>query len=219
VNRGKLNYLIIIFLCLIQSNSFGWQPPFTLTVEIPDSVIQKTDEYIKLRVGEKYFDKFIKFDDKNSGFRKSYIIDSPPTCAEMLKQPHYYLSYKIYFSDMEKDFAEIDMITDIEGNLIMDCFIDKVPKCPENNCWDYFPVVKKEEAIRIAKNAGLEDGIKDWTISLSYNYYDVQEYTWVVKNTLQINDKNSGGGANGKLIIINAIDGSVIGEEGWASIK
>jgi len=207
-------FLIIFFLCLIQIKSFGWQPIFILRGDVPDSVIQKTDEYIKIRVGEKYFNKFIKFDSKHSGFRKSYRIDSPPSCAEKIKQPHYFITYNIYFSDMEKDFAQIDMITDLEGNLIIDCFIDKIPKCPENNCWNYFPVVKKEEAIKIAKDAGLEEGMREWEVYLSYNYYDVQEYTWVVKNILW---KNPKGGAGGKSITINAIDASVVWESGWIS--
>lgn len=207
-----------ILISCIQTKSSAYQLVPELGDDIPDSIIQKSTTFIKSKVGEKYFKSFIKFDAVKSNFRKSYRITHPPSCAEKLKNPHYFLVYNIQIPDMGEDLVPIEFITDTLGNIISECFIDKIPTCPDTNCWSYFPVVKKADAIRIAKNEDLEEGIKDWIISFHFDYEDFEDYVWDIKTTLSRGGTYYGRGASGKGILISAIDGSVIRIYGWGAI-
>lgn len=218
-HRSEKFLLIPIIFYVFQINSFSWQQGPLLRVDIPDSIIQKIDIFIKSKVGEKYFNSFIKLDTIKSNFRQSYRITHPSSCAEKLKSPHYLLIYNISVPDMGAEVAEIDLISDTLGNLISDCYIDKTPVCPDNDCWNYFPVVKKEDAIKIAKDAGLEEGIKDWIISFHFDFEDSKAYVWDIKTTLSGEGTYSDQGASGKGILVSSIDGLVIRIYNWAAIK
>jgi hypothetical protein len=178
-----------------------------------------TNNYIKSKVGVKYFDEYIKYDVVNSAFRlPNNHIKLPAACIEYIRKTHYFFVYNLLVSDIEDITADIEIITDTEGNLISECFIDKIPKCPDNNCWEYFPIVNKDDATLIAKKAAFEEGIRDWRISFYYYKDDFNDYVWEIKNTLTMGDKDKHRGASGKSLLISANDGSIIREYGWGTI-
>lgn len=221
-----LNNIIFCFLFLVivitcnQTESSTYQFILELNDDIPDSIIQKTNNYIKSKVGGKYFNEFIKYDVSNSGLRKrrSNNRKHSSPCEKYLYKPHYYFVYNLQISKTEEISASIEFITDTLGNIIPECYVDRIPKCPENDCWDFFPLVKKEDAILIAKNGGLEEGIKDWIISFHYNLEDFEDYVWNIKSTLSRGGTYYGQGASGKRILISAIDGSIIRRYDWSAI-
>jgi len=212
-------FLVILITC-IQTESSAYQFIPTLNDDIPDSIIQKTNDFIKSQVGEKYFNDFIKYDVSNSGLRKrrSNNREHSSPCGKYLYKPHYYFVYNLQISKTEEISASIEFITDTLGNIISECYVDRIPKCPENDCWDYFPLVKKEDAILIAKNEGLEEGIKDWIISFHYQFEDYGDYVWDIKSILSRGGTYYGEGASGKGILISATDGSIIRRYGWGAI-
>ena len=79
-------------------------------------------------------------------------------------------------------------------------------------------MVKKGDAIRIAKNDGLEEGIKEWIISFHYYSDDFDNYVWDIKSTLSRGGTYYGQGASGKRILISAIDGLIISRTDWSAI-
>jgi hypothetical protein len=172
------------------------------------------------QVGEKYFNKYITYSEKNSGFRQPRLKheEASTPCENYLWGSHYYFVYNLHISQEETIFASIEFITDTLGNIISDCYIDRIPECPDNDCYDFFPVIKKDNAILIAKNNGFEEGKKDWIISFHHYSEDFNGYVWDLKNTLFEGGTYVGQGASGKGILISALDGSVILNYGWAAI-
>ncbi len=64
--------------------------------------------------------------------------------------------------------------------------------------------IGKTEAIRIAKEAGLEEGIKPWKVNLQWSEID-KVNVWIVENTLFEQSKGFGDyRASGRTVIINA---------------
>ena len=211
----NFNILILYLIIFTQLSAAQFIPD--LNDVIADSIFQKSTDFIKSRVGEKYFNTFIKFDSVKSFYRKSYRIDHPPPCSEKLKYPHYFIVYNVKIPDMGKDLVQIELITDTLGNIISECFIDKIPNCPENNCWNYFPKIKKAEAIQIANSSGLEKGLKDWIVSFQFYDEDFNNYVWEIKNYLSINNQNKNESrSSGEVIYISAIDGTVVQRNIWA---
>lgn len=211
----NFNILILYFILFAQLSTAQFIQD--LNDGISDSIIKKSTDFIKSRVGEKYFNTFIKFDSDKSFYRKSHRIDHPPLCSEKLKYPHYFTVYNVQIPDMGKDLVQIELITDTLGNIISECFIDKIPNCPENNCWNYFPVIKREDAIRIASKNGLEKGIKDWIVSFQFYAEDFNNYVWAIKNYISFNNPNNNESrSSGEVIYISAIDGTVVQRNFWA---
>ena len=76
-------------------------------------------------------------------------------------------------------------------------------------------IIDEEEAIQIAHNAGLEEGIKEWKTSFNYYAGDIDDYIWAISNTLYENDYHSGG----KTVIINSHSGEVIEILSWIGVS
>jgi hypothetical protein len=209
-----LNFSVICLIVFTQLSIAQLVPDFN--DDIADSIINKSTDFIKSRVGEKYFNSFIIFDPNKSFYRKSYRIDHPPQCSEILKYPHYSIVYNVQIPDMGKESIQIELITDTLGNIISECFIDKIPNCPENNCWNYFPKIKKDEAIQIAKSSGLEKGLKDWIVSFQFFTGDFNNYVWSIKNYLSFNNPSNESRSSGEIICISANDGTVVQRSFWA---
>ena len=217
--RFNTYFIFIIHLFCIQSYAFYLSPCSEPKCEIPDIIIQKTNEYIKSRVGDEYFSAFISFNTSDSHFRKSYRTAQSSECFELLNKPHYLLVYNISIPDIGNDVVTIEFIADTSGELISKCYLDKIPFCPDNNCWNYFPGIKKDIAIRIAMESGLEKGLKDWKVSFEFYSQEFNNYVWVIKNYLTLNNLNTNESRpGGEIIYISANDGSVVQINVWTIV-
>lgn len=180
---------------------------------IPDSLINKANDFVISKVGEQFFNSFIKYDSEKSRYSPadSFCIEHPESCAEFLLEPHYYFVYS--FKLPEKDYVDeiIEFVTDINGNVVPSREAYGIPKCTNNNCWENFPLIEKEEAIIIAQNNRLEEGIRDWIISFHFYSAEFDNYVWSVSNTLYQSSSESGG----KTLLIDASNGEVIQSSNW----
>lgn len=158
MNHYSKFLFFIIHLCFLLVYAFTCHSGEGQKNEIPEFIIQKIGNFIRAEVGDEYFNEFVSFNTSKSFFRKSYRISFPTDCAELLKEPHYFLTYNIKIPDLGEDMVTIEFITDTSGDRISECYIDKIPNCPNNDCWNYFPKIKKDEAIKIAMQEGLEEG-------------------------------------------------------------
>jgi hypothetical protein len=188
-------------------------PKIIIDREIPDSIIFKANNFLISKVGEQFFNSYIKFDSDISRYSPadSFCIEHPESCVEYLLEPHYYFVYS--FKIPEKDYVDeiIGFVTDTIGNIVPSSEAYGIPKCTNNNCWENFPLIEKEEAILIAQNNGLEEGIVDWILSFHFYSGEFDNYVWSVSNTLYQSSSESGG----KILLIDANNGIVIQTSNW----
>lgn len=175
---------------------------------IPSSIVEKSNQFIISKVGQDFFNKYIKINYSASRYYlpDEYTIKHPEGAAEFLQRPYYLMVYS--FKMPEKPFVNgvIEFCVDTDGNLILEREPYGIPdptKCD-------FPI-DEAAAIQIAKNAGLEEGIAAW--ETSFHCYGSARYVWTVQNTLTLSTSPEQGG-NG--VVIDANSGEVIENYGWA---
>jgi hypothetical protein len=219
-----LSLLLISLLSYYCSKSLGIEDKPQTKIDdgaqaiqvIPDSIISKANIFVISKVGEQFFHSYIKYDSKNSRFSDadSFCIEHPSSCSEFLQKPHYNFIYKLKIP--EKVFVDeiIEFVTDTVGNVVSSRDVFGIPVCTNNDCWDNFPLIDKNEVIKIAINNGLEEGIRAWSVSFHFYAGGFDNYVWEVSNTL--NHSNSG--SNGKTLIIGANNGEIVQSSNWTMI-
>lgn len=183
---------------------------------IPDSIIKKMNNVILSKVGQKFFDNYIKFDSSRSRFSQpdSFCIKNPSRCSDFLLKPHFYLEYNFVIPENKYLDTYIEFVTDTTGKVVKDREVWGIPECPNNDCWERFPLISKEKAIQIAQENNLEQGIKEWQIKLHYYGGALKDYVWEILSTLLEEKYHSRG--NG--LLINASDGSIFESFGWETL-
>lgn len=226
MNKVKY-YIILFYLALLL---FNCSQPNELDVpvdnnkpkySIPDSIIYKSNSIIISKVGQEFFNSYIKLDSINSKFtvKDSFCIQNPSACEDYRLKPYYYMKYKFQMGCFEDAGSFIDFVLDTTGLLISSRAIYGIPKCTNNCCWNNFPIVSKNRAVEIAKEKGLEPGIKEWKIRLIF-HVKYADYYWSITNTIEENNSPSTGYySRGRGILINANDEKLIELFGWGIIS
>ena len=183
---------------------------------ISDSIIYKANSFVISKVGEQFFNSYIKYDSENSKFSPadSFCIENPSSCADFLLKPHYYFVYSFKISENEFVDEIIELVTDTLGNVVSSREPFGIPQCPDNNCWDNFPLIARDEAISIAQNNGFEDGISEWSVTFHFYANEYNNYVWQISNTMYQSDSES----SGKSLIIEAGNGEIIESINWTAI-
>jgi hypothetical protein len=175
---------------------------------VPDSIIEKANQFIIARVGDDFFSKYISFNDSLSRYCPvpEFFIKNPGHRAAYLLKPFYSMVYSLKIP--EKPFVNelMDCALDTNGNVIYERE-PSIPNCLREPTECDFPIDEKK-AIEIAKNAGLEAGIRDWETSFHWYYGDVKSFVWTVTNMLSENRQD--GSSHGKTMVIDANTGKVI---------
>ena len=204
---------------LVESNELN--EPTNSKFSIPDSIITKSNFIIVSKVGQEFFNSYITLDSVNSKFVAvdTFYIQNPSICEAYRQKPYYYIKYKFQMDCFGETGAVIDFVLDSSGSLIPGTSIYGIPKCTDNDCLNNFPIVSRERAIEIAKENGLETGIKDWEIKLVFNV-KYADYFWNITNTLEVNNSPATGyNSKGKGILINAKDEKLFELFGWSVIS
>jgi hypothetical protein len=121
--------------------------------DMPSSMVEKSNQFIISEVGQDFFDKHIKIDYSQS----KYYVES----TDIFQGPYYLMVYS--FKMPEKPFVNetIEFTVNTDGNVIPEREVIGIPdptKCDFS--------IDEEAAMQIAKNAGVEDGIAAWELSL-----------------------------------------------------
>lgn len=211
----QFNYIFIAILVLLTAAVAYAQST------IPESIIEKSNQFIISKVGEDFFNNYIAIDYEQS-----------QTPNEMYCGPKIEDCYLIVYSFKipKKPYIPNDslgVLVDIDGNIILDS-VSGVPDCISDPKECDFSI-DETEAIQIAKNAELEDGIADWTTSFHW-HTTLKTYVWEVRNTLysdfpQPSYGEEGrkigvlsGGAGGKLVLIDANSGEILEKSEWRAM-
>lgn len=208
----KYSWFIIIFLLLSCGEDQITESEQDVDDQsVPYLILIKCDNFIISQVGEEFFKAYISFDHAHYYDADSFCIEHPDNCEPYLQHPHYLIVYK--FSIPEKSFVNeiIEFVVDPAGNVVPDREPLGIPKCPGNTCWGKFQIIGEEEAIQIARDVGLEEGIKEWRTSFHYFAGDIADYVWSISNTLYEDNGSSGG----KTITINSHTGEVFSTLAW----
>ena len=165
------------------------------------------EKAISDRVGEAIFRESIAFLPNES----QVVRGSPDcaTCTELDRRPHYILAWA--FRMTGKPFVDhrIHLWVDEKGNLLQDEI--HIPNCKALPALCVFSV-DEADALRIAREAGLEDGLEPW--KASFHYHGDGRFVWSVSNLMTRDDDGS---EEGNGVQIDPSTGTVLGRFGWFS--
>lgn len=201
IKRGKYwkRIMIVMVICVLVR-------PFLLSTtnaqqpDLEQKMVGIADQAILSKIGDNYFHDYIKLQT---------IDYQPPN--ELIEKPYYLLTYT--FKIPEKQFVNelIEIGIDIDGNIVS---VWGIPNNPDECEFS----VKKEEAIAIARDSGLDDGIKDW--ESDFHWHDTYKtYVWSVKNTLSVSPSGEHFEESGKVVIIGANSGEVLEVLTWTKME
>lgn len=163
------------------------------------TMIEKGNELIASKIGEDYFNNYIKL--------LSIEYQSP---NGIIEKPYYLLTYT--FKNAAKQFVNesIEIGIDIDGDIVREWGIPGNP----DEC--KFPV-DEAKAIGIARDVGLEEGIKEW--ETDFHWHDgLKTYVWTVRNTLSASSVGEPYEESGKVVIIDANSGEVKESLNWTAM-
>lgn len=166
-------------------------------ISVPDSIFEKADKFVTAKVGTKFF--------KENFFRD--FIKSKKT------PDGYFIEYN--YRSMDYDFVDepVYFSVDSSGNVLKNQEIVGIPNCrysPENCAYN----VNEEEAMSIAEENRLPEGIRKWDAAFRWNA-DLKQYVWQILSTTWEIGKADNYKARGKEIIIDPHDGSVLKFRDW----
>lgn len=165
--------------------------------QIPINILQKTDHFIISKTGEDFFKKYITADFSQS----KHIL------------PNYFMVYR--FIMPEKPFVDeiIRFTTDSLGNVLKQYEIVGIPDCYTNpNDCDF--MVDEKIAKQIAAQNNLAKGVIDWKVDFVWSS-KFNKYVWEIISTTEENKTTDYNRAEGEMIIIDAVNASVLSKESW----
>jgi hypothetical protein len=162
---------------------------------VPSDLLKKANDYIKQRTGNDFFEKYI----------------SPDFIRTKITPPYYFLTYRLIMPDKPYVNSVIQFSIDSTGNVIKERDIIGIPDCIEGGC--NFNVTE-EQAIKIAKDSGMEKGIKPWKTGFLWDP-KLKQYVWHILSTSSESQSSEGFRGYGKEIIIDPNSGLVLEMNDW----
>jgi hypothetical protein len=162
---------------------------------VPHEILSKTDNFIKQKTGKDFFEKYIAPD-----FIKTKYI-----------APYYNMVYRFVMPEKSYVNVLIEFSVDTLGNIVRDRDIIGIPNCVESDCSF---VISEEQAVKIAKDSGLQKGIKEWKTGF---FWDVKlnQYVWHILSTDWASESTQGFRGSGKEVIIDPNTGLVLAMNDW----
>lgn len=169
--------------------------------EVPGWPIQKAELVLADRVGERVFRDDLVFAADESIYEPG--ISDCAECVDYVRKPHFYLRWRFRVAD--KPFVDeiVQVAVDANGEILAGP--DGLPNCKRSPSLCKF-VVDETDAIRIARDGGLEPGNGPWETSFHYFAGKLQRFVWTVSNTLT---KRDNGREHGKEVVIDASNGEM----------
>ena len=162
---------------------------------VPREILNKTDNFIIQRTGKDYFEKYITAD-----FVKSKYAP-----------PYYNMVYRFVMPEKTYVNELIEFTVDTLGNIVRDRDIVGIPNCMESDC--NFNITE-EQAVQIAKEGGLQKGVKDWKTGFLWDA-KLMQYVWHILSTETASESSMGFRGNGKEVIIDPNSGLILAMNDW----
>ncbi len=164
---------------------------------VPDQILRNSNNFIKSKVGEDFFDKYIRAD-----FHDTKEINSK-----------YYMVYTLKIPEKPYVDTKIKFTVDSTGRIIDKANIVGLPDCLSNPEKCQFNV-DEEQAKKIAAENNFKQGIKDWKVEFKWEpKYD--QYVWSILSTFEEARGSFGFRGNGEIMLIDPNSGEVISTDTW----
>lgn len=165
--------------------------------KIPESILQKANEFIITKTGKDFFDKYISID----------LSESRPI------PPNYFFAYKLFNKEKPYVDEQIRFITDSHGNVLTQFEVAGIPDCASDPLNCEF-VVDEKIARQVAGESGLAKGIKDWEAYFEWNT-KYEKYVWKIVSTTKEVKMEDHSRAEGELMLIDPATAKVLSKESW----
>jgi hypothetical protein len=189
---------VVILLVLINAYSCcGSDCTQKESTDVPPEVLNKADSFIKSRTGNEFFNSYI----------------TPDLLQTKYTPPYYEMVYRLRIPDKPYVDELIKFTIDSTGNVLKNRDITGIPNCmafPEECDFS----INEENAIQIARENNLEEGIKDWNVEFIWNP-QINRYVWHIRSTTQEMEGDFGYRGQGEEAIINPASGEVIAINKW----
>jgi hypothetical protein len=190
---------------------------------IPAIVLEESLRFIASRVGEEFCRENIRFDRGCSQAHPrlpARPVDFGQLHPDLAASPCFRMCYHLRVAESPWVDGRIEFLVDAMGHVLPDTRVEGIPDCVHRPSECAFPI-DKPEAFRLAKEAGLEEGLRPWEASFhwmagSLEDLDSGTYVWRISNTRHASAGREGGAA----ILIDANSGEVVphGRMGWETI-
>ncbi|MFO7524540.1 MAG: hypothetical protein R6W68_03735 [Ignavibacteriaceae bacterium] len=189
--------LFTLFFFLVSCSGSSCCKHNTNTTSIPQDIFEKGNQFIISKTGEDFFNKYIQPD-----LSSSKEISSG-----------YFLAYSFNIPEKPHVKGIIRFTVDSLGIILTDREISGIPDCMTSPGECDFNT-DEEMAIEIAKQNGLEPGIKGWKRNFIWDA-QFDKYVWQILNTHNESEGGYGKRANGREMIIDPGTGEVLAINEW----
>ncbi|HSD62196.1 MAG TPA: PepSY domain-containing protein [Ignavibacteriaceae bacterium] len=164
---------------------------------VPGDVLKKSNQFIISKVGQEYFDKYIKPD-----FQETKKLRS-----------QYQMVYNFRIPDKPYVDSKIKFTVDSTGRITDEKNTTGLPDCLSNPEKCEFNI-DKEQAVSIAEENNLPKGIKDWKIEFKWEP-EKNQYVWSILTTQSESQGSFGFRGSGEIMLIDPNTGEVISQKPW----
>jgi|YelNatPaOPRAMG01_1025707.scaffolds.fasta_scaffold04398_4 hypothetical protein len=189
--------LMIIFTSTFLFNSCNCGCGVGDQTDVPLSVLNKANDFIIKKTGEVFFKKYFSPD-----FGKTEFTGS-----------QYKMVYSFFMPDKPYVNSWAEFYIDTTGVVDTTKEISGIPDFINNPASCKFDI-NAAKAIQIAKNNGLETGIKPWKTGFLWDN-DLNQYVWHVLSIFNESGKDKDYKANGKDMLIDPNTGLVLKTSLW----
>jgi hypothetical protein len=188
-------FVILIVSCLFISSCRCPSCSRQEETVVPREILDKADFFIKQRTGNDLFEKYI----------------SPDFVKTKFTPPYFNMVYRFIIPDKPYVNTLIEFWVDTTGTVVKDRDITGIPNCLDGGC--NFNITE-EQAIKIAKDNGLEKGIKEWKTGFIWDP-KLNQYVWHILSTNFASQTPDSYKGNGKEVIIDPCSGLVLAMNDW----
>ena len=164
---------------------------------VPDNVLKNSNRFIVSRVGQEFFDNYIKPD-----FQETKKINSK-----------FYMVYDFKIPDKPYVDSKIKFEVDSTGSVLNRENVIGLPDCGADPGKCEFNI-DEEQAKQIAKDNSFKQGIKDWKVEFKWDS-KYNQYVWSILSTFQQSQGSNGMRGNGEIMLIDPNSGNVISTDTW----
>jgi len=189
--------------------------PGTRSSEIPEGILSKANQIVIARVGEAFFHDYWTFDPMGSRRNEPDpgCLQDPANCGPLAITAHYMIVYCFRVPGQTGVETGAELRLDTSGDLIPWDGATEIPDCASDFRECVF--IDEAAAISVARQAGLEPGVGEWTTHFHWYPGEFNTYVWTVQNTLTSDPL---GGSGGRILLIDANSGKVLETSEWRMI-
>ena len=224
VSMASLALLVIIAASARSEDGSGDSGTLSVAAEdsIPQAIIENASALIVSRLGQCFFDEYVRFDPADSRLYRSigrypveFVVDYPDPASL-----HWFrLVFDLTIEKQPSPTSKIVIDVDCRGDLLPGGCVMGLPDHPGDLTGCKCPIAE-ERAMDLARAAGFEAGLRPWTMRFYLRPADPQQhvpatYVWRITNTLSV----SPDGDDGATILIDACSGEMLGIRGWGDSR